>query len=411
MVKTDIAVVGGGASGLSAAISAKRTSPDADVLILERGARVGSKILATGNGRCNLGNKNISREHYHDSVDAVSVITSAQPAETYFAGMGVLCTADPQGRIYPRSGSAATVLNALRTTALELGVKEVCGFDVRSVVEYVNGYVMGSAAGDEVMADRVVIAAGGYASPQHGTDGSVMRILREMGYKTAKICPAVAPLRVSPELLKGLKGVRARGSISAYSGTKLLGSESGEIQFNEDSISGICVFSLAYLFAEHEGRLTLCADLAPDMFEEQITAYLRSVCTLRPRGEVSELLMGMFAKPLALYLAKKAVSRPLSDPLGSLSEPELSAVTRCVKSLGFPVSGCAPWKGAQATMGGISAENVDDDLRSRLHRGIWLCGEVLDVVGDCGGYNLQWAWASGQKAGANAADSLKGARR
>lgn len=411
MTRTDIAIVGGGASGLSAAISAKRAAPDARVTVLERGSRVGSKILATGGGKCNLGNKSLDTSHFHGSVDAMKIILSQPAADEFFAGMGVLCTADEQGRIYPRSGSASTVLSALRMTAAELGVQETCGFSVTALEEYVNGYVLRSAAGDELMADRVIIAAGGYAAPQHGTDGCMLRILREMGVRTAKICPAVAPLRVRPELLKGLKGVRVKGGVSAYSGSTLLGSEQGEIQFNEDSVSGICVFSLSYLFAEHESDLTLCCDLAPDMFEEQLTAYLRTLCTIRPRQPISELLTAIFVKPLALYITKKAVSRPLTDLIRSLSDPELSAVAMCIKSLEFPVSGCAPWKSAQATMGGISASELDDDLSLKHHPRLYICGELADVVGDCGGYNLQWAWSSGLAAGANCAGSLKGAHR
>lgn len=406
----DIVVIGGGASGIAAAIGAKKACPLAKIVIAERFDRIGRKILSTGNGRCNLSNQSILPEHYYGSVrNIMKIIEAAPSAEEFFMDMGVLCCADEQGRLYPRSMSAATVLSALRMKLSELDITEICGFDFVSI-EKGKIYEIVSSNGDKISCRKVVIAAGGYAAPQLGTDGSVMRIFRERGYKTAKICPSVAPLRVSPESVKGLKGVRAKGCVAACSDGKKLKEEFGEIQFTENSLSGICVFNLARLFQQYEGSLTLQIDFAPDMTLRQITDYLNIVKKQRAERSIDELLTGFFVKNLAVFIVKKAVSRSLSDTISTLKKEEITNITEKIKKFQFSITGSSPWKNAQVTAGGIHGDCVDERLESKSDRGIFFCGEILDADGDCGGFNLQWAWSSGLWAGQNCAESLRGER-
>ena len=408
---TDIAVIGGGASGFAAAIEAKTTLPQAKVVILEKLDRVGRKILATGNGRCNLSNINLSAEHYHGSVrNVMRMISSTPSAKEFFGSLGVICTADSKGRIYPKSNSAATILSALRLRAEELGVIERCGFEANFIESTPQFFRISAASGEKYPCRRIIVAAGGYAAPQFGTDGSVIRLLRSKGCHTTKICPAVAPLRVRPELLKGLKGVRAKGRVMAYSGGRLLKEEVGEIQFTDTALSGICVFNMAHLVAQYDGKLTLRLDLAVDMDIEQLAGYLRIIQYQRGKHTAEELLTGLFPRTLAVYLTKKAIGRPLTMLISELREDELRQVASLIKKLDFEVLGSAPWKDAQVTSGGISGDCVDERLQLRSEKGIFLCGEILDVDGDCGGYNLQWAWSSGILAGRNCADSLRGGR-
>ena len=239
----------------------------------------------------------------------------------------------------------------------------------------------------------------------------MLRILKNMGYKTAKICPAVAPLRVSPDRLKGLKGVRAKGRISAVSDGKVLRTEYGEIQFNENNISGICVFNLAYLFQKYEGKMILRADLLPETDEKNLIVCLERVRKNRSEYSLEELLTGIFVKNLAVYLVKNTLHRPMTDRINSVTGSEIKKLVRAIKCLEFEVTGCSPWQNAQATCGGIHADCVTENLESRLHKGIYFCGEILDTVGDCGGYNLQWAWSSGIWAGRKCAESLKGGKK
>ena len=404
----DIIVIGGGASGMTAAIAAKTCRPDVSVTICERLDRVGKKILSTGNGRCNLSNRSLKRSNYHGSVDALGVIEAEPSADEFFAGAGLVLTSDEAGRVYPYSNSAASVLSALRLKMQALGITEECGFEVSGISRIPGGYSVVSTDGIKLSAKRLIVAAGGCAAPSAGTDGAVLRMFRDMGYETAKLFPAVAPLRTFPEDVKGLKGVRARCRVTAVAGGKKLRSEAGEIQFTENSLSGICVFNLAYLISAHSSGLELHVDFAPDMPQSSIEEYLLSVKEQRAGSGCEELLTGIFGKNLALFLTKKALRKPLTEPVSKLCSREIKVLAGLVKECPFRVSGAAPWQSAQSTLGGITAQETGSDLSSRRDRGIYFCGEILDTAGDCGGYNLQWAWSSGWRAGRNCALSLKG---
>lgn len=407
---TDIAVIGGGASGYASAVTVARLS-GAKVTVIERLARTGKKIIATGNGKCNLSNKSLKPENYHGSVDAMKIIRQTPDWYEFFTeGMGVMCVYGSEGRtggVYPRSNSATTVLNALRLTAHSLGVDEICDTEIQGILQRNGKYILKSG-GEDIICRKVIVACGGYAGTSFGTDGSMMRMFREMGYKISKVCPAVAPLRVSSDILKGLKGVRIKGTISAVSGGKVLRTEYGEMHFNENSISGICVFNLAYLFQEYEGKLSLRADLLPDMEKDSVVGYLEKTRKIRSVFSLEETLTGIFPKNLAVYLVRNTLKRPLTEKITTLTDNEIRKLADVIKCLEFEVTGCSNWQNAQATCGGIHADCVTENLESKKHRGIYFCGEILDTVGDCGGYNLQWAWSSGIWVGMKCAESLKG---
>jgi len=410
---TDIAVIGGGASGYASAITTARLS-GAKIAVVERLSRTGKKIIATGNGKCNLSNSSLKSENYHGSVDAMKIINNTPNYYEFFTeGMGVMCVSGSEGRtggIYPRSNTATTVLNALRLTAQSLGVDEICDFDVQSISQKDNRYILKSKD-NEIVCKRVIVACGGYAGTSFGTDGSMLRMFRDMGYKISKICPAVASLRVSPENLKGLKGVRVKGRVSAVSDGKILRTEYGEMHFNENNVSGICVFNLAYLFQQYEGKMSLRADFLPDMEINDIIQYLEEIRRIRSGYSLEETLTGIFPKNLAIYLVRNVLKRPLTESIETLSDNEIKKLANVMKCLEFEVTGCSSWQNAQATCGGIHADCVTENLESRIHRGVYFCGEILDTVGDCGGYNLQWAWSSGIWAGMHCAESLKGGGR
>ncbi len=412
-MKTDIVIIGGGASGFAAAIAAKEAAPEAGVVIAEKLPRMGKKLIATGNGKCNLSNMLLDSRNFHGSIDAMDIIRRAPGwYELFTEKLGVACVTGSEGReggVYPRSNSSATVLSAIRLKLAALGVTELCECEITGIRPSDGGFVL-TYSGGELRCRRVIIAAGGYAAPSFGTDGGMLRLLKNMGIRTEKICPAVAPLRVSPDRLRGLKGVRIKGEIAAFSGGRELRRERGELQFNENNISGICVFNLAYLFQQYEGRLMLRADLAPDITEEQIAAYLKKTRRDRSGNAAEELLTGFFVKNLAVWLIKDILGRSPSEPIENVTDRDISALCKGIKAADFEVTGCSPWQNAQSTMGGVSASEVNDRLGSVRYEGMYLCGEILDVAGDCGGYNLQWAWSSGAIAGKNAALSLKGGK-
>lgn len=406
IIKTDIAVLGGGASGIAAAIAAKRAAPQTGVIIAERLEKTGRKLLATGSGRCNLTNRTLSADKYRGTVaNIMEIIGGTGDTVEFFRSLGVVCAADSEGRVYPYSRTAGTVLSALRLELERLGVSEKCGFRAVGIEKSGGGFSVRAENGDIIECRRLIAACGGYAAPIYGTDGSAAGMFRDMGFTVGKICPSVAPLHVNPEQLKGLKGVRARGRISAVSDGKTLRTEEGEIQFTDNSLSGICVFNLAYLFAKYEGRLTLRADLMPELSRRETAELIAELCACRAENNLEELLTGVFARNLAVYLVKRALRRPLTDVCG-LKQGEIQALAALIKSLEFTVTGCSPWRNAQATSGGISGSCVDKQLQSKRYRGLYFAGELLDVDGDCGGYNLEWAWSSGAWAGKNCALSL-----
>ena len=406
LIKTDIAILGGGASGIAAAIAAKRTNANIEVVIAERLDKTGRKLLATGNGRCNLTNKSLSAANYRGSVaNIMEIITETGDTTEFFRSLGVVCTADSEGRVYPYSRTAGTVLSALRLELERLGITEHCGFRASGVEKTDGGFRVRSENGDIIECRRLIAACGGYAAPIYGTDGSAARMFRDMGFSVSKICPSVAPLRVNPEQLKGLKGVRARGRVTAAADGKPLRTEEGEIQFTENSLSGICVFNLAYLFSKYEGRLTLRVDLMPELSRQETAELISDLCGQRRENNLEELLTGVFARNLAVYLVKRALNRPLTES-AALKQGEIQALASLIKSLEFTVTGCSSWQNAQVTSGGISGSCVDKQLQSKQYKGLYFVGELLDVDGDCGGYNLEWAWSSGAWAGKHCAISL-----
>ncbi len=407
-IKTDILVIGGGASGMAAAAEAKRTALDLDVAVAERLDRTGKKILVTGSGRCNLTNRNITAEDYHGTVRGfMDIINGTQNTEEFFRSLGVICCADEEGRVYPYSRSAASVLSALRIRLKQDGIREICGFCAVSIEKNRNGYTVTAEDGRKIICRRIIAACGGYASPANGTDGKALKMFRDMGIKTEKICPAVAPLRVNPDEIKGLKGVRVHGRVTAVSGNRELYSETGEIQFTENSLSGICVFNLAYLFRDYEGKLTVKADFMPEYTLSEVSGIIEETVRTRSECILEELLNGLFVKNLSVYIMKKAVGRPLTDSVSVLGKKETDSIASFIKNAEFRITGCSSWQNAQVTCGGISGSAVNRELSLKSDGGIYFAGEILDIDGRCGGYNLEWAWSSGIWAGKNCALSLK----
>ena len=410
-MEADIVIIGGGASGLASAISAKETFPSASVVIAEKLSRTGKKLIATGNGKCNLSNNSLKKENFHGTIDAMKIINNTPNWHEFFTDyLGIVCVTGNEGReggVYPRSNSSSTVLNTIRLKLNNLGIKELCDCEITEIIPSHHGFKLKFLSG-EILCKKVIVATGGYAAPSFGTDGSMMRILKNMGINTEKICPAVAPLRVNPELLKGLKGVRIKGEISAFSNGTELRREKGEIQFNENNISGICVFNLAYLFQKYEGKLILRADLAPDMSCDDLKNYFFKIRQDRKDNSIEDLLNSFFVKNLAIWLIKNILHKSPCDSINTISDDDINLLSQAIKSIEFKVTGCSPWQNAQSTMGGIASSEIDERLCSKRYKGLYFCGEILDVAGDCGGYNLQWAWSSGIWAGKNAALSLKG---
>lgn len=400
-MKLDIAIIGGGAAGLMAALSAARNC-DGRIAILERNPRVGKKLLATGNGRCNLSNLAVQTAPYPDKAQAVLSAFSADAALEFFSSVGVECRSDAEGRVYPLSNAASTVLDALRAMNAHLNVSEVCAFEVQSIEFSKRGFVLSNGT-ESHRASRVIFAQGSPASPASGGFAGAYSLLSSLGHTLHPPVPALCPLKVQPGGIRGLGGVRLQSRASLLRNGATLLQEPGEVIFKEDSISGIVVFNLSRLAREGD---ILQLDLWPDKPLLQLQRLLISRAQELPWFTAQDMLCGLFHKRLAPLLCRAAQIDP-DALLGDIPPKALSRLAEQIKAWQHPVTGRGDFASAQVTKGGFALDEFDPEtLESKLIGGLYAAGEMLDVDAPCGGFNLHWAWASGHAAGLAAARSL-----
>jgi predicted Rossmann fold flavoprotein len=404
-----VSVVGGGCSGVMAAISAARSG--AQVMLLERKDRVGKKLLATGNGRCNLTNSDSALSRFHGGDRAfIAAVLSGFPAASaidFFEELGIACREEGEGRIYPRSGQASAVLDVLRWELERLKVDVRTGHEVKQITNKGKDFALALAAGGELTAGRLVLAAGGLAGPQFGSDGSGLRLATALGHRVVEPVAALVPLRLRADFLRKLKGVSFEACGEVRCGEEVLRSEAGEFLFTDSGISGLPVLQLsrsaALALKESKGpRIVL--DLFPGSSLEELDAALEIRFRRQGHKSLSDGLVGLLNKRLIPVVLSAAGINDHALPGKEFSAAARTKLARLLKNWSLTISGTMPWPEAQVTAGGIALDEVDPaTLESRLVPGLHLCGEILDVDGDCGGFNLQWAWSSGYVAGRHAA--------
>lgn len=390
----EIAVIGGGASGIFASIAARENGNT--VTVFERGERIGKKILATGNGRCNLTNINADIENYHGNETEFmrDIINSFWVEETLekFSDMGLVCRTEERGKVYPYCGQASAVLDVLRMKLLEDGVVIRTGFEASNIDRTKNGFIISSYDGQKAYADKVIIACGGKASPSLGSNGSGYELLKRLGHHITELCPSLVQIKTEPDVVKKLKGIKIEGTLSVSNR-----SETGEILFTEYGISGPCAFYLsAYCGNERYAYMDLMPDYTTGEIEEMLYTRIGSF----PKRKLEEFFTGMLNKRVGQALLKYLDIAPLSKTAEMLGNDEVEKIAKTIKSWRFEITGTMSWNNAQVTKGGaVTSEFNSKTLESKIVKGVYACGEVLDIDGDCGGYNLQWAWASGYTAG------------
>jgi len=397
----NICIIGGGAAGMAATITAAGNGHR--VLLLERQARVGRKLLSTGNGRCNLTNLQAGlSSHYHgDASLAGSVLGRAElnAAATldWFASLGLLTTAEDSGRVYPYSNMAGSVLDVLRY-ALENPLIQVCtGCTVTGIRVKNNSFTV-VADNESFTADRVILATGGAAGAKLGGVMDGYRLARDLGHHRTALFPSLVQLKTDPTYPRSLKGVKAQAAVSILRGGEILGRAEGEILFTEYGVSGPAVFDVSRSVSTGGDGLVCQLDLLPEWDEEQTLSWLRQRQKDMARQESQLLLTGLFHTRLGQVVCK--ASGFTAQIAESLTESDLRAIAGTIHHFCLPVTGTCGFDQAQVTAGGLRTDEFDpESLQSRLVPGFYACGEVLDVDGDCGGYNLQWAWSSGRLAG------------
>ena len=398
----DAIIIGAGASGLICAIAAKEHNPKLRVAIIEKNDRVGKKLLATGNGRCNLTNINISAELYVGSFrpQAEKLFARRDSAflTEYFAKLGLLTVADSEGRVYPYSNQASSVLDVLRFGCEHLGVEVFCGETICSLKKQGEGFSIRTKEHD-FSCGKLVLACGSKAAPKLGGSAVGTDILKNLGHSVIPFSPALCPLSVLSDLLRSLKGLRARGTVSLLRGSQTIRTERGEIQFAEAALSGICVFNLS-LYAKQGDRIA--ADFFPDISDKELYVVLNRNKALFSSLPSDNLMTGLLQKRLAQVILKSAGLRDFSKQCRELNDSELVRIARQCKNMQFEISGKAGFEQAQCALGGVAGSEIDGTtMMSKRVKNLFVCGEAIDLCGECGGFNLHFAFVSGITAGEN----------
>ena len=397
-----IGIIGGGASGMAAALEAAQ-NPNVQVILLERQARLGRKLLATGNGRCNLSNRDASPDFYYgEDLDFTGPALERYPvSETlqWFRSMGLVTVTEDSGRIYPYSDQANSVVDVLRFALQKPNVEVVTGFEVSKVRRNGTGFTVESGEGS-IACDKLIIACGGLAGSKLGGSLSGYKLLQKLGHRCTQLRPTLVQLRADWSHCASLKGVRANCWAEISRNGKLHSAGKGEIQFTEYGLSGPVIFEISRDVCREKGDWICKLDLMPDMEVEDLMALLRPRKATDLASE--ELLTGILHNRLGRVVTKGA-GVSLHAPIRQLEDWELENVCRRIKELVVPLTEPMGMDSAQVTAGGIVTADFDPaTMESKLVPGLYACGEVLDIDGDCGGFNLQWAWSSGRLAGAAA---------
>ena len=396
----NILIIGGGASGMMAALTALEV-PENHVILAERQARVGRKLLSTGNGRCNLTNRNAAPAHYHGQTPdfcryALERFGVSDTLE-FFESLGLATVTEPDGKVYPRSNMANSVLDVLRFAMAQYGerLESVMGDPVTELKRNKTGFAVTLESGRVVHAHRVILAAGGCAGSKVGgvTDG--YRLAQGLGHHRTALYPALVQLKTDPTYPRSLKGVKTDAAITLRQGKTVLAENSGEILFTEYGVSGPAIFEISRHAAGE--KLTVELDLWAEKEESEVLDWLHGRRLRVP--DCGSALVGVLHNRLAQVAVKAAGLAP-SEPMTQLTDAQLRTLAHACKHFTLPVTGTCGFDQAQVTAGGLTTAEFDPrTMGSRLVPGLYACGEVLDIDGDCGGYNLQWAWSSGHLAG------------
>jgi len=401
-----IGIVGAGASGMAAALAAAENE-NVQVVLMERQARVGRKLAATGNGRCNLTNLHANIQGYHgEAPDFVSPALNRYDVYNtlqWFRDLGLYTVTEASGRVYPYSDQANSVVDVLRFALDKPNIRLLTGFEVKKAKKVADGFCVESAD-EAVLCDKLVIACGGLAGTKLGGSMSGYQMLRGFGHKCTKLRPALVQLKSSWNGCAALKGVRANCHVQILHDGKKHCESSGELQFTDYGFSGPVIFEVSRDVCYGKGDWRCRLDFLPDMDMKTLRAELMRRKNTGWNAE--ELLTGILHNRLGRVLTQNAGVKG-TWKISDLRGDEIDTVCEEVKNFEAALTETMGMDAAQVTAGGIFTTEFDPDtLESRLVAGLYACGEVLDVDGDCGGYNLQWAWSSGRLAGAHAGGNL-----
>ena len=394
-----IGIIGGGAAGMAAALAASEYK-NAQIVLMERQARLGKKLSATGNGRCNLSNTHAIEGGYHGDEPGFHEFALSQypPEETleWFSGLGLYTVTEPSGKVYPYSDQANSVVDVLRFSLNCFNTQVLTDFEVMKVKKA--GDVFSVTSKDQTLEfDKLIIACGGLAGTKLGGTMAGYKLLRSFGHKCTKLRPTLVQVKTSWPGVSALKGVRANCHAAIYHNAKLHRESVGEIQFTEFGLSGPVIFEISRDACQGSGDWECRLDFLPDLPAQKLMRPLMMKRNSNLNAE--DLFTGILHNRLGRVIVKEAGLKA-NTSIFHLYDSQLEEVISLAKDFRVTLTEPLGMDAAQVTAGGIVTNEFDPTtMESRLVPGLYACGEVLDVDGDCGGYNLQWAWSSGRLAG------------
>lgn len=402
----DALIIGGGASGLCCAIRLKQLNSRLNVVVAEQLSRVGKKLIVTGNGRCNITNSNIELSRYHSEnvlfcEYALSKYDNAI-VEDFFENIGISFVYDEVGRAYPYSLQASSVVDALRFTAENLGIEILTDTEIVDFSGKYGNFTLTTQNGS-IFAKTVIAATGLYSGGQKmGSNGRFYKLMCSKGYASVKTFPAIVQLRTDTDIVRQLKGIKVNATATLIGNKKTVAEEYGEVLFCDYGLSGPPILQLSGYCSKFSNNVEIRLDLMPEYSFDKLSDLLNKRATALAYRNCDEFLTGLLNKRLGQVVLKKADIK-LSDSVSSLQYRDLKKIASIIKAMTFNVTGNTGFDNSQVSGGGLKTDNFDPEtMMSKKDMGLFAIGEILDVYGDCGGFNLRWAWSSGMCA----ADSI-----
>ncbi len=390
----ETAIIGGGFSGAVAACVLSETFGE-KIAVLERNKRIGKKIAATGNGRCNITNSRIEKSRYHSAEGSpnLSVLEKygSDSLREWALSVGVPISFEGE-KAYPCSRQASSVAEALSDKLSYERASVFYDFDCVSLVKQKDGLFVASAEdGRKVVAKNVILACGGAAGKRYGTDGYGYTLAKGLGHSVTRIYPSVVQLTTEREKLKGLKGVKVDAVVDAYVGSELVASVRGDVLFTDYGVSGNAIFSVSSYIVGRENA-SLRIGFLPEFSQSELSDLLKEKIALAPYVGEEKLLIGFVHGSVGR--AVTALTKKIDSPYAYAD-----ALAKNLKNFTLKVTGTLGFDSAQVTRGGVRLSEINETtMESKLVNGLYMTGEILDVDGDCGGFNLQWAYSSARAA-------------
>lgn len=409
-MKTEVTVIGGGAAGLMAAITAKKNGRD--VVILERKDRILKKVLVTGNGRCNLSNVNATNENYFgiekQKQDINHILNNFLPTDVidFFENkVGIICNEESRGKLYPLSGQAASIVDGLRFYAQNLGIPIYTDFYVTKVTKEMFEFKIFSEDKRQINSKKIILATGGISYPELGSNGSGYQIAENFGHSLTKLVPTIVQLKTEKHKIKGLRGIKLDAKVSAFGKNEdefeKICTYEGELLFTDYGISGNVVFNISFVFPLYK-EVEFEVDFMPKFDYNNLFTILKKRREILKNMTMEQYFNGMINKKLGQFLTKMSGIPKLSKNISELTDNEIKKICTILKKYKIKILDTNGFKNAQVTAGGIPLSEINlENLESKKTKGFYFAGEVMDVYGECGGFNLHWAWASGKFAGEN----------